>query len=78
VDARQGSESEWSESEWLESLFTSTLNKITKKIGRKHRTPSKKNLECQKCSNVGHFDVFQYDPLLGKLSRLVELSAVTG
>ncbi len=42
MDARQGSESEWSESEWLESLFTSTLNKITKKIGQKHRTPSKK------------------------------------
>jgi hypothetical protein len=29
-----------------------------------------------KC-NGGHFDVFQYAPLLGKLSGLVELSAVT-
>jgi hypothetical protein len=26
----------------------------------------------------GHLDVFQYAPLLGKLSRVVELSAVTG
>jgi hypothetical protein len=29
-------------------------------------------------NNGGPFDVFQYAPLLGKLSRLVELSAVTG
>ena len=29
-------------------------------------------------NNGGHFDVFQYASLLGKLSRLVELSEVTG
>jgi hypothetical protein len=34
------------------------------------------SLDVGKC-NGGHFDVFQYAPLLGKLSRLVELSAVT-